>query len=287
MTMPWPPRPAILSSVLPVPVFIGALSHGFGELERVLVDELAEDEFALQFFLAHLLGRGFGYTGFLQLFHHFAGRIDAIVFCVERRTRTKGFDIGVPRVADALLDRVAQPLRGMGVPSGDIACARGRHKCTEVEGPLDVAIDGRRGLGSQRSRGGQLPPCIGVNEAVEQYVGDVRIAPSGVNEVVAADGATIAVTGECDHGELGTGKLEPGGERKGTAMKNARHIEVDDRPDDVVASDPTYDHDLVSVQRQLVYRPEQGEDGLRLATAGTKQVDVRLSEVLVERMRVF
>ena len=105
--------------------------------------------------------------------------------------------------------------------------------------------------------------------------------------MVAADGAAIAVTGECDHGELGTGELEPGGERKGTAVKNARHIEVDDRPDDVVAPDPTYDHDLVSVQSQLVNRPEKSEDNLRLAAAGTKQVDVRLSEVLVERMRVF
>jgi len=76
--MPWPPRPAILSSVLLAPVFIGDPSHCFGEFRRLPLDEIAEDEFILQLFLAHLLGRGFGYTGFLQLFHHFAGRIDAM-----------------------------------------------------------------------------------------------------------------------------------------------------------------------------------------------------------------
>ena len=80
-------------------------------------------------------------------------------------------------------------------PARDVYCAAGRCQLAEVKGLLGAACRAGGGLCTERGAGGLLAAGHAVIQVVNADYGHVDIAAGRMNEVIAADGDQVAVTG--------------------------------------------------------------------------------------------
>ena len=109
----------------------------------------------------------------------------------------------------------------LGLPAestSDVTAAARECQCQRVEHSLQVAV--RRGLRDHPRFTGRrnLPGGQAVRLVIHDDVGEVNIAPHGLDEVVQANAVAVTVTAGDDHGHVVIGKLGSGGKREGSAV---------------------------------------------------------------------
>ncbi len=75
--------------------------------------------------------------------------------------------------------------------------------------------------------------------------------------MIAADRQAIAVAGDDDDGQVGTGEFQPGGEGERPAVRGVVGVGVDIGADAARTADAGNDRELVLVEAQLMDRPQQ------------------------------
>ena len=94
------------------------------------------------------------------------------------------------------------------------------------KGVVDGTHRGGFGDGSDFGSGRVLPFGQAVDFIVEENDIDIDIAADGVDEMVASDGKSVAVSGDDPYGEVGVMALEAGGEGRGAAMNGMETVGV-------------------------------------------------------------
>ena len=108
-----------------------------------------------------------------------------------------------------------------------------------------------------------------VNLVVHHDVGQVDVAPHGVDEMVAADAVAVAIAAGADDFQFVVAELDAGGHGKGPAMQGVHAVGVDIARQVRGAADAADDTDLMRLQAEVEQRGlERGEDG-EIAAART------------------
>ena len=174
---------------------------------------------------------------------------------------------------DPLLDHPLQrPDVGRRAP-GDEARPRRLGQPAEIEGRLDLARTEPWSPGRPAPWWGELTPGHAVGLVVEQDAGDVDVAPAGVDQVVAADGRAVPVTGEHHHGEVGPGHLDAGGEGQRPAVDGVHGPQIDVADGPAGAADAADHHRLLPLEAQVDDGPQEGAG--HDADAAARAPDVR------------
>src|SRR5271166_380931 len=93
-----------------------------------------------------------------------------------------------------------------------------------------------------------------------------------MNQVVAADGKQIAITGVHHHVQLGVRQLQTGGERNGAAVRGVKRILIDVSGDAARATDAGYDGEVLGVDLGVNQRVSEGVDAGANTAARTPDV---------------
>jgi len=94
----------------------------------------------------------------------------------------------------------------------------GQRQRDRVEGPLDRSVGAARGALAVLRRGRVLPLRQSVDPVVEEQNLEIRVAAHGMDEVVAADGESVPVTGDDPDVQVGARGLQPRGDGRGAAV---------------------------------------------------------------------
>ena len=132
-------------------------------------------------------------------------------------------------------------------PGGKGGAGAGRQE-RNVKGAVQVAVGGGGGLVAGGGGGGILAAGHAVDVVVEADDREAQVPAGGVDQVVAADGGAVAVTGEDDDVQLGIGHLDARGKGDGPAMGGVDGVEVQIARRAGGAADAGDDDDVVPVK---------------------------------------
>ncbi len=126
---------------------------------------------------------------------------------------------------------------------------------------VPVRLGGRRGLALGHA----------VDPVVHDDIGHVDVAPAGVQEMVAADGKTVAVTAGDQDREIGSRDLETGGERQRAAMHAVKAVAVGVGRNPRRAADTGNHCDIF--RRDADFRQGTGDRNQHVIVAATRAPD--------------
>ena len=127
---------------------------------------------------------------------------------------------------DAPLDELLQFPDVPGGTPGHEARSCGLGEPAQVEGRLHLALAGGGGAVAHLHGRRRLSARHAVRGVVEQHAGEVDVAPAGMDQVIAADGRSVSVSGEHDDGELRLGHLDARGDRQSPTMDGMHRVQV-------------------------------------------------------------
>jgi hypothetical protein len=120
----------------------------------------------------------------------------------------------------------------------------------------------RSALGHLAQLAGRRVLALGeaVDPVVEHQDGHVHVAPQHVQQMIAADAAAVAVTGDDEDLELGPRQLETGGDRGSPAVDGVEPVRVHVVREAARAADPGDEHDVLprdaEVGHHLLHRAQ-------------------------------
>ena len=126
-----------------------------------------------------------------------------------------------------------------------------------VEMRLLIAERSRRGQPRLRRGRRHLAAGHAVDLVVEHQAGQLEIAPAGVDQMIAADGETVAVAGDDDDMQIGTRQREAGRIGQRPAVRHMESIGVDIGRQPPGAANAGDDREFVLVDAEIVDRPQQ------------------------------
>ena len=136
-----------------------------------------------------------------------------------------------------------------------------RARDTGLNGPVEGAHRRRLGDLAQLRRGGVLALGEAVDPVVEQQDLEVHVAAQRVDQVVAADGQRVAVTGDDPHRQVRPRGRQPGRDRRRAAVDRVHAVGVHVVREPARAADARDEHDVLPAQPQLGQEAlHRGED---------------------------
>src|SRR5437868_8269289 len=96
----------------------------------------------------------------------------------------------------------------------------------QVESRLEGAVRRGRSDGVLGSGRRSLPARHGVSQVVDADHFQIDVAAGSVNQVIAADGGEVAVSGVNDDVQLRIRQLQSGGEGDGAAVRGVKRVEL-------------------------------------------------------------
>ena len=140
-----------------------------------------------------------------------------------------------------------------------------RHR---VERVVDRAERGRLGDGADVRRRGVLALGQPVDLVVEQQDLEVDVAPQRVDQVVAADGQGVAVTGDDPHREVLAARGQAGGDRRGAAVDRVHPVGVEVVREARRAADARDEDDVLALEAELGQEALHGGEDRVVAAPG-------------------
>jgi len=152
---------------------------------------------------------------------------------------------GRPLEEDRLPDQMTEVFLVAGETSGH---KRGAHRDREserIKGNVPGSLGAQGVFHAKIRRGGALPFGQGVDLVVGDHDGDVQTPADGLDEMVPSLAVHAAVAGIGDDGEIGTGQLDPHGERQGPAVEAVEIIHLQVMGHFGGLPDPRCENDLI------------------------------------------
>src|SRR5690606_33116543 len=186
---------------------------------------------------------------------------------VKGDARAQDIDEGKALVLDRRLKEALQVLDVTRKALSDKAATAGQRQGQRTDGVLCSAVGRRLGLEALAAGRRGLARGEAVDVVVHDDIGDVDVAPAGMNKVSHADAVPVAVAAGGDHHKIAVGNLDRLSHRERTPVHRVKRVGAKVVIELAGATDAGDGHDLMGLKAQVNQRPlHGGDDGEVAAT---------------------